>query len=961
LARRLDPEELRDVIAAYMAEVRAAVARYGGYLAKLMGDGVLVYFGYPQTRENDARRAIEAGLDMVASVASLTLRPGPLRARVGISTGLVIVGEVIGEGEAAERGILGEAPNLAARLQAVAAEGGVAVDAQTRALAGEQFDYNALDHVTLKGFGSDAVAFEVRGKQPADMKLRPLWMGGTPLVGRKEELEAIGRRWERARAGEGGVVVVSAEPGLGKSKLLVATVQSIGWSQDTVLWLFGASHHQSSPFHPFVELLGRLAGWVHTDTAHDRACKLAALPEVSEHLGALCAMAGLIDGQPEQPVTPHERRRLAMEAIIALLQHRVKNGPLVVVVEDAHWVDPTSADLLDRLVVWSAGRPVLILVSCRPDYRPSWNGLAHVTSLVLTRFGAPETAALVLALDPAGTLSAEVILQIVERTDGVPLFVEELTKSAVSGSQGADQQGDTAASLPPTLQATLVARLDQLDHQARELLQVAACVGREFTVDLVAAASGVGLARVEALLSDVTATGLVTRTWTSFGASFAFRHALLQDAAYGLLLRAARRRIHARIADVLLSSDHPGQSARPEIIARHLTAGARWEEAFPYWIAAGDQAIATAAHQEAIVLLRRALQALEQTPEGPDRLSRTIDVRWRLHNALYPLGRLQEALDNLLESERCAEDLGDQHRLGSVLTSQSYTRAALGDLVSAAETGERAVELSRTGSAEQHAGALLMLARTLYAAGRYEQAADRAARAVDLLGEDVEAGATVGLNTTVSSHTWLALCLAEQGRLDPAASEANLALRLARHPVCHFHETLWASVGASRERLLRGEHHAVVDLLLPLVAQCEGAFRVYLPRVASTLGAALHAIGAWPEGDYWLAQADDAASTMGFSFGHALVLALASEAHLSRGRIDVALRSAERALETARQFGEVGNEARARYALAMAHAANEDYVSANSELTAALALAEQASMSQLVAACSSALSAGAGR
>jgi predicted ATPase len=646
-----------------------------------------------------------------------------------------------------------------------------------------------------------------------------------------------------------------------------------------------------------------------------------------------------------------------MEAVLTIVESRAKRGPMVMVVEDAHWIDPTSADLLAQLVGWCAGHPVLMLISHRPEYRPTWTGLSHVTSLVLTRLSAADAAALVQALDHAGKLSGEMTSKIVERTDGIPLFVEEVTKAALSDpiGAGAGIRGDTALVLPPTLQASLVSRLDQLDPQTRVVLQVAACVGREFAVDLVAAASGAEPASVETLLTNLAGTGLVTRSWTCAEPSFAFCHALLQDAAYGILLRAVRRRIHARLADVLLSSERSGPGARPEVIAHHLAEGARWEEAVPFWIAAGDQAIATAAHEEAAILFRRALQALEQMGPGPDRLTRVVDARWRLHNALYPLGRVREALDNLLESERCAEALGDQRRLGSVLTSQAYAHAALGDLERAAETGQRAVDLSCTGTAEQHAGALLMLARTLYAAGRYGEAVDRAGQAVALLGEDVAAGATVGLNTTVSSHVWLALCLAEQGHLARAASEADTALRLARHSSCRLHETLWASVGASRQRLLRDEFQAVVDLLQPTVALCEGAFRVYVPRVASTLGAALHGLGRWQEGDRWLAEADQTAITIGFSFGHALVLTLTSEAHLGRGRIDDAARFAERALETARRWGERGNEARARLALAKAHMAAGDRGSAGFELRASLELAEQMGMIQVANACRDAL------
>ena len=488
LSSRLDPEDLREVIAAYHRAVTEGVAAFDGFVAKYMGDGVLVYFGYPQAHEDDAERAVRAGLGVVDAVARLDVKSVKLRARVGIATGLVIVGDLIGEGSAREQSVVGETPNLAARLQAVAEPGAVVIAAGTRRLIGDLFEYHDLGAVEVKGISAPVEASQVL--RPSAVASRFEALRGSalaPLVGRDEEVDLLLRRWGRTKAGDGQVVLMSGEPGIGKSRLTAALAERLHAEPHIRLRYFCSPYHQDSALFPFIDQLGRAAGFARDDPPEAKLEKLEAVLARAEPLDEdLALLADLLslpasERHPLPNLSPQRKKERTLEALIRQLEGLAREQPVVMVFEDAHWIDPTSRELLDLTVEHVRSLPVLLIVTFRPEFQPPWTGQPQVTMLTLNRLDRRERTALVAQIAGGKALPDEVVAQIVDRTDGVPLFVEELTKSVL-------ESGVSLVGIPTTLHNSLMARLDRL-ASVRLVAQIGAAIGREFSYQLLHAVS----------------------------------------------------------------------------------------------------------------------------------------------------------------------------------------------------------------------------------------------------------------------------------------------------------------------------------------------------------------------------------------------------------------------------------------------------------------------------------------
>jgi class 3 adenylate cyclase/predicted ATPase len=625
LSARMDPEDLREVISAYQKCVAETVQRFGGFVAKYMGDGMLVYFGYPQAHEDDAERAVRAGLELVAAVAALKTRAA-LQTRVGIATGLVVVGDLIGSGEAQERGIVGETPNLAARLQTMAEPNTVVIAESTRKLLGNLFELEDLGAQDVKGIAGPVRAWAALRPGSAEGRFEALHAGGlTALVGRQEELELLLRRWSKAKTGEGQVVLLSGEAGIGKSRLTVALLERLSAEPHTRLRCFCSPQHTDSAFYPIIGQMERAARFAHDDTAQAKLDKLDAVLAQSftppQDAALFAEMLSLPNDAryPTLEMAPQQRRQKTMEALTTQLEALSRQKPVLMVFEDAHWADPTSVEAFGRALDRIRTLGVLLIVTYRPDYEPPWVGRPHVTALILNRLGEGQIAAIIDSLTGNKLLSPSVRQDIIERTDGIPLFVEEMTKAVLEAETEGDAQQtagavpSSALAVPASLHASLMARLDRLGP-AKEVAQIGAAIGREFSHALLAAVAGKPDAELQSALDRLGAAGLLFRQGVSPHATYLFKHALVQDAAYGTLLRSHRQQLHGRIVATLEEEFPEIIEIQPEILARHSAEAGLNEKAIRYWRAAGEQAVRRASNREAIGHFRQALALNEKQP-----------------------------------------------------------------------------------------------------------------------------------------------------------------------------------------------------------------------------------------------------------------------------------------------------------------------------------------------------------
>ncbi len=647
MSTRLDPEDMRGVIAAYHKCCATLIADNGGFVAKYMGDGVLIYFGYPQADERDAEQAVRAGLAIVEAAPKLeTAADRPLHVRVGIATGIVVVGDLLGSGEAQELGVVGDTPNLAARLQGIAEPDGVVVAEGTRKLLGNLFDFEDLGTKVLKGIEEPVRAWAALRPSSVANHFEALHSTGlTALVGRQEECELLSRRWATAKSGEGQVVLLCGEAGIGKSRLTAALLERLADEPHARLRYFCSPQHTDDALFPIIGELERAAGFSRGDTPKARLDKVDALLAYNSTSAPdallFAEMLSLKnDGRyPAVELTPQQRRQRTLEALIAQIELLTRSRPALVIFEDAQWADPTSLEVLGRAVDRIRTLPVLLIATFRPEFDASWIGQSHVTALTLNRLGEREVGVMIDHVVGDKALPAGARRDIVGRSDGIPLFVEEMTK-AVLEAEG-DRKGvgtaalspSSALTVPASLHASLMARLDRLGS-AKEVAQIGAAIGREFSHAFLAAVVGRSEAELGSALARLIQTGLLFRQGAPPYAVYQFKHALVQDAAYGTLLRESRRSLHAVIVETLESQFAEIAEAQPALLARHCTEAGLIEKAASLWGKAGQRSLAHSALVEAAEQLNRALAQIAALPATPALRREQITLQVALTGAL---------------------------------------------------------------------------------------------------------------------------------------------------------------------------------------------------------------------------------------------------------------------------------------------------------------------------------------
>ncbi|HKM73561.1 MAG TPA: AAA family ATPase [Stellaceae bacterium] len=670
LAAALDLETLQRVIDAYQHQVAICVARYDGFVAKFMGDGVLVYFGYPQAHEDDAERAVRAGLDIAAAMPAMRTIDGlELGCRIGIASGVVVVGDSISVGAAAELSVLGESPNLAARLQAAAPRNGVIIAASTRALVGNLFDLRPIEPLALKGFGAGVPAWRAIAAHDDASRFRATRdPASAAFIGRDAELSLVLDRWAMAVAGEGQIFLLSGEPGLGKSRLCEAMFSRIAAEPHAEIRLQCSPYHANSALYPVLRHLERTAGLAHDASPAVRRAHLARLfPDVTAAERAVTLLGpvlGLLDAAPAD-AAPAGSKAEALALLQDLLLAPAADQPLCVLVEDAHWIDPTTQELLGLLIDRLGERHVLLLITHRPEFTPPWGTPAHLTRLAMNRLSARACAGLIGDLARGKALPEEVLRQIIAKADGVPLFVEELTKAVLESgllTEDADAwrlDGPLPPlAIPSSLHDSFMARLDRM-APVKEVAQVGAAIGREFSSRLLAPVLDTTAAALDAALSQLVEAGLLV---SRGGDIYAFKHALTRDAAYASLLRSRRQICHQRIATALEAFDEGFvRATEPELLAYHYQEAGDFSAALAHWIAAGDIAERRGATEEAVAHYRSAKQIIEGADLPAADRARAAEILMKLGNAqMQTAGYHSEDVLRLYEEARDAALALDQ-------------------------------------------------------------------------------------------------------------------------------------------------------------------------------------------------------------------------------------------------------------------------------------------------------------
>jgi len=820
LSEALDAEDLRNVMQAYQQVAGAVIDRYAGHVAQYLGDGLMTYFGWPAAHEDDAERAVRAGLEIVKVVNALALAV-PLQVRIGIASGPVVVGET-GAGDASVPKLaVGDTPNLAARLQGLAGQDEIVLSDSTRRLIGAAFDLSDLGVHALKGLAAPVQAWRVNRIAKTEGRFEAVRGGHfTPFVGRESELALLRDRWEQARDREGQIVLLSGEPGIGKSRVTQVLRERVSDDVHSQLRYQCSPYHTNSALYPVIDQLQRSAGIDAVDQPHAKLDKMEALlRRATDDISAVAPLyAGLLSidaGERYRPstLTPQGRKDATLKALVGHVSALAAKQPVLMIFEDVHWIDPTTQEFLDLLLPAIAGERVLALITHRPDYEPAWARLGHVTALALGRLPRRQAALMTENVSGGRLLPQEVLDQIIAKTDGVPLFVEELTKTVLESGLFAEADGAYRLatplpdlSIPSTLQDSLMARLDRAAPM-REVAQIGACIGRQFSRDLLAAVSPFDANALDDALRQLVDAQLVFRSGAAAGVRYTFKHALVQDAAYNSLLKVNRQAIHGRIAEALLSGVAAIAELAPETLAHHCMEAAAFVQAAVYWRLAAERASDRFANTEAIAHARKGLTALSRVAQSAERIDSELALRMGLVASL----RISDRHDDALEELERAEALATEHNRVLALARIHHARGniffPLGQVERCFAEHQAALQFAREAhSIEDEARALGGLCDAYYMGGRLRQAHNYVDRCVTLCrGRRLEAIEIAYLPMRAATHMY---CLEFEQALDDCRSVIDLAAKVgqARAEIVSRSTSSWVLL--EQREFAQAEEHA---------------------------------------------------------------------------------------------------------------------------------------------------------
>ena len=846
LSSRLDPEDLHDLIRAYQACVSESVVRFGGFIARYVGDGVLVYFGWPQATETDAERAVGAALQIAAAVPALPVGAEPLQVRIGIASGLAVVGHEVGEGQAREQTAIGETPNRAARLQALATPGQVIIDSTTRRQLGALFNFRTLGETQLRGFPEPVEVFEAVAASPVQNRFAALRQAGhSPIVDRIEEFALLLRLWQQAKAGHGNTVLISGEPGIGKSRVLAALDERLRAEDDVIrLRCFCSPYQQATPLHPIIGQLEFAAGLQRDDSPAEKLRKLQTLlaqPATPPDDVALFAeLLGLpVADSPNRNLSPQRRRERTYEALLRRIETLAEDRPLLLAVEDAHWADPSTIELLTQTLPRLRTRRALVLVTFRLEFQPPWSEQDGVTSISLNRLDPADARQLAMQVIAGPTLVSALLAQIVAQADGVPLFIEELTKGIVETGRG-DPAGTAPFAVPETLQASLMARLDR-HPVARQVAQIGAVLGREFTYALLAAVADMAEPALQQGLDQLVAAGLLFCHGSAPDARYLFKHALIQEVAYESLLRRRRTLIHGRTVEGLERLTPETAAAQPELLAYHCMEAGLVRQAADYYRRAGEQALRRSAIPEARLHLERGLRAIADMPDTVER--QTVEAGLLL--ALGSVRIIQQGFGSADTAQTIGKAVTQARRSGEsrllvrALFGEWNYRSHVGDLAGSQTIAEEMMRLGRRHDEpllRLVAGATLGMNHTwagnfLHGRALFEECLQDLERRPTL-----GAGSPYPQDQQVLTRACLSLQLACLGYCENAAAESRAAINRARQLQHQPSLAVALTVGCRLAWLLR-DTVLMRDRASELVPLCEEyGFPYWLARGQSFAG-----------------------------------------------------------------------------------------------------------------------------
>ena len=865
LSEKLDPEELREIIHAYQDTCSTVISRFGGEIAQYLGDGVLVYFGYPIASEDSAQRAVHAGLAIVRAIQVLSLPhlqlPQPLQVRVGIHTGLVVVGEM-GRGGKREHVALGEALNLAARLQELAKPNSVVISAATARLIQGFFVCQDLGFHTLKGLSAPVHMYHVVDESGARSRLDVAVSAGlTPLVGREHEVELLLERWRRAKMGQGQVVFLSGEAGIGKSRLLQALKERLAEDDPALVELRCSPHHQHSALYPAIDYLQRLLHFYGEDFPQVKSRRLAKAleqPGLAAELPLFSTLLSLPDAPAQTlSVTPQRQKQKTLQALLDWFLFEAKNRSALMIVEDLHWVDPSTLEFLTLLFDHAPTARNLVVLTFRPEFTPPWAEHSFLTRISLGRLGRTQVEAMVEQVVGDRVLPAEVLRQVVAKTDGVPLFVEELTKMVLESGwlKERDGQYELTSTIPPlaipmTLHDSLMARLDRLST-VKDIAQLGATLGREFTYELLQAVSAQDDELLQKNLARLVEADLLHQRGFPPQARYMFKHALIQETAYQAVLKSTRQQTHEKIARTLATQFHEIAETQPELLAHHYTEAGLSEQSLPYWRQAGQRAVARSAHLEAVSHLTKGLEMLKTLPQTPERNQQELTLQLALGVPLtatkgYAADEVGKVYTRARELSR---QMGESDHLFPVLFGLWRFYLQRAELQTARELAEQCLSLAeRVNDPTRLLRAHNTLGVTLFYMGEFVSARDHLEQGIALYDPHQPRSLARVQDPVVACLAYAAWTLWHLGYPDQALRRSEEALAMAQE-IAHPYSSAMISFFAAELHYLRREVEAVqAQSAAALTLSAEHAFPFWLAQGTSLQGWAMAESGQREEG-----------------------------------------------------------------------------------------------------------------